>query len=104
MIGSLTSRYRCPNGPGLPGGPKPGTNLARHVVNRARADPARSPGHAWAEGVARRARPVLARFYFFSIFSYKYILYLNIEYKTQETCVFVGYVSLNKCLELINMV
>jgi hypothetical protein len=43
----------------------PGTNTARHVVNRARAGPARSPGRVWAEGVARRARPDMARFYFF---------------------------------------
>jgi hypothetical protein len=93
--------YRCPNGPDLPGGPKPGTNPARHVVNRARAGPARPPGRAWAEGVTRRARPDVILF--FSIFSYN-ILYLNIEYKTQETYVFVGYVGVNKCLELINMV
>jgi hypothetical protein len=33
-----------------------------------------------------------------------HILYLNIEYKTQETCVFVVYIGVNKYLELINMV
>jgi hypothetical protein len=32
------------------------------------------------------------------------ILEYRVEYKTQETCVFVGYMGVNKCLELINMV
>jgi hypothetical protein len=55
---------------GLTEGPKPGTGLAwpehgttQHVVNRARANPTRSPGHAWAEGVARRARPGMTWFF-----------------------------------------
>jgi hypothetical protein len=43
----------------------PVTNPAGHVVNRARVGPVRSPGRAWAEGVARQARPGTARFYFF---------------------------------------
>jgi hypothetical protein len=34
---------------------------------------------------------------------YIYILYLSIEYKAKKIC-FVGYVGVNKYLELINMV
>jgi hypothetical protein len=75
--------------------------MTRSEPGPCRPGPAQSPGRAWAEGVTRWARPDVILF--FSIFSYN-ILYLNIEYKTQETYVFVGYVGVNKCLELINMV
>jgi hypothetical protein len=54
----------------------PGTNPARHEVNRTRAVPAWSPSRAWAEGVTRRARSDTAQFYFFFFyFSYKYVYY-----------------------------
>jgi hypothetical protein len=76
----LVMEYRCPNGPDLLGGPKSGTNPARHVVNRARAGLARSPGRAWAEGVARRARPGTAQFYFFFYF-FHINIYIILEYR-----------------------
>jgi hypothetical protein len=49
---------------GLAGRPKTrhGFSPVRHVVNRARAGLVRSPGRAWAEGVAQQARPGTARF------------------------------------------
>ena len=67
--------YRCPNGPGLPGGPKHGTNLARHEHGRPRAHagPARTSCHAWAVGEARRAGPGTARFFFIVISEQKYL-------------------------------
>jgi hypothetical protein len=48
--------------------------------------------------VARRVRLDIARFNFSPFFIHIHILYLNIEYKTLETCVCVGYVGVNRCL------
>jgi hypothetical protein len=64
--------YRCPNGPGLPGGPKPGTGLARHEPGMARSEPGPGrPGHqavpgpkAWHDGLGP-ARLDFIFFYFF---------------------------------------
>jgi hypothetical protein len=71
------------------GGPKPDMGLARH-----------EPGPAHSE-----LGPCRSDFILFLFFRIKiHILYLNIEYTTQEICDFVGYVGVNKCLELINMV
>jgi hypothetical protein len=72
--------YRCPNGPGLPGGPRPGTGLARHESGTARSElgPCRL-GLVTGSCLGRRrgttTRPGMVRFYFFVIFSYKYIYY-----------------------------
>jgi hypothetical protein len=54
---------------------------------------------AWHDGLGLTQADFIFLFFHINI-----CIIFNIEYKTKETCVFVGYVGVNKCLELINMV